>query len=118
MCQTEQLPVQIPAACAGPNRSTLDERYRAYEDKVYRRTDRLFFILMAVQWLVGILFAAVISPRAWSGATSSTHPHIYAAVLLGGVFCFFPMILIWRLPGQALTRQVVAVGQVGFSSLL
>src|SRR5882762_2050948 len=97
---------------------TPDEHYSAYEQKVYRRTDRLFFVLMAVQWLVGILFASIISPRAWSGATSSMHPHIYAAVLLGGLFCFFPMLLIWRLPGQALTRQVVAIGQVGFSSLL
>ena len=62
----------------------MDELYHAYEDKVYRRTDRFFFILMALQWLVGILFAAVVSPRAWSGANSSVHPHIYAAILLGG----------------------------------
>src|SRR5260370_7540186 len=46
------------------------------------------------------------------------HAHVYAAVLVGGVFWFFPMMLIWRLPGQALTRQAVAVGQVCFSSLL
>jgi PAS domain S-box-containing protein len=99
-------------------RPTVDQLYQTYEDKVYRRTDRLFFNLLAVQWLVGILFAAIISPRAWSGADSSTHPHVYAAILLGGVFCFFPMILIWRLPGQAVTRQAVAIGQVCFSSLL
>ena len=99
-------------------RLTVDGLYRAYEDKVYRRTDRLFFLLMAVQWVVGILFAVIVSPRAWSGATSSTHPHVYAAVLLGGVCCFFPMIAIWRLPGHVLTRHAVAIGQVCFSSLL
>ncbi len=108
----------IPSADNCAKHPTVDELYGAYEDKVYRRVDRLFFILMAVQWVVGILFAVVISPRAWSGAISSMHPHVYAAILLGGVFCFFPMILIWRLPGQALTRQAVAVGQVCFSSLL
>jgi len=96
----------------------VDELYGAYEGKVYRRTDRLFFILLGVQWLVGILFALVISPHAWSGANSSIHPHVYAAVLLGGACSFFPMILIWRLPGQAVTRQAVAIGQVCFSSLL
>src|SRR5688572_11789676 len=80
---------------------SVDELFHAYEDKVYRRTDRLFFILMAVQWLVGIVFAVVISPRTWSGAVSSTHPHVYAAIFLGGMLCLVPMLLIWRLPGQA-----------------
>src|SRR5437867_1206241 len=111
-------PVPLPVPAGSAKRFTVDELYHRYEDKVYRRTDRFFFILMVLQWVVGILFAVIVSPRAWSGATSSVHPHIYAAVLLGGVFCFFPIILIWRLPGQALTRQVVAIGQMCFSSLL
>src|SRR6187401_2871128 len=101
----------IPASGA-PGSSeprTIDQCYHAYEQKVYRRVDRLFFILMAVQWVVGILFAAVVSPRAWSGANSSVHPHVYAAVVLGGLFCLFPMLLIWRKPGQAVTRHVVAI---------
>lgn len=102
----------------GAKRPTVDDLYRVYEDKVYRRTDRLFFLLLGLQWLVGILFAFVVSPRAWSGASSSTHPHVYAAILLGGLFCLVPMLFIWRLPGHALTRQAVAVGQVCFSSLL
>jgi len=112
--------VTLPTSVAAEStkRLTADELYTAYEDTVYRRTDRFFFVLMAVQWLVGILFAAVVSPRAWSGAISSVHPHIYAAIGLGGLFCFFPMFLIWRFPGKALTRQAVAVGQVCFSSLL
>jgi len=107
----------IPPA-AGAKRATVDELYLAYEDKVYRRTDRLFFLLLGLQWLVGVLFAFVVSPRAWSGATSSTHPHVYAAILLGGLFCLVPMLFIWRLPGHVMTRQAVAVGQVCFSSLL
>lgn len=97
---------------------SVDELFHAYEDKVYRRTDRLFFILMGVQWLVGILFALVVSPRTWSGSVSSTHPHVYAAIFLGGLLCLFPMLLIWRRPGEALTRHAVAIGQVGFSGLL
>jgi len=112
--------VTLPTSVAAEStkRLTADELYSAYEDTVYRRTDRFFFVLMAVQWLVGILFAVVVSPRAWNGATSSVHPHIYAAIGLGGLFSFFPMLLIWRLPGKAVTRQAVAVGQVCFSSLL
>ena len=77
-----------PPECV--KRPSVDELYGAYENKVYRRTDRLFFILLGVQWLVGIVFALVISPHAWSGAISWTHPHVYAAVLLGGACSFFP----------------------------
>jgi len=110
--------VPLPEPEAPPTRMTTEELYRSYEDKVYRQTDRFFFILMPLQWLVGILFAAIVSPRVWNGASSALHPHLYAAVLLGGLFCLFPMLLIRFLPGQALTRQVVAIGQVGFSSLL
>jgi signal transduction histidine kinase len=110
------VPSVSPPECV--KRPSVEELYGAYEDKVYRRTDRLFFILLGVQWLVGILFALLISPHAWSGAISSTHPHVYAAILLGGACSLFPMILIWRLPGQAVTRQAVAIGQVCFSSLL
>src|SRR5688500_4239666 len=96
----------------------IDKLYQAYEDQIYRRTDKLFFILLALQWIVGIVFAFIISPRAWTGPNSVTHPHVYAAIFGGGLFCFFPMLLSWRLPGQAATRQAVAIGQVGFSSLL
>jgi signal transduction histidine kinase len=111
-------PVRSPEQTGSGKPLTVDDLYRGYEDTVYRRTDRLFFILMGVQWLFGVLLAIIVSPRAWSGASSSMHPHVYAAVLIGGACCFFPMIMICRRPGQALTRQVVAVGQVCFSSLL
>ena len=110
------VPPSGPTECL--KRPSVDELFGAYEDKVYRRTDRLFFILLIVQWLVGILFACVVSPRAWSGAISSMHPHVYAAVLLGGMCCLFPLFLIWKMPGQAVTRHAVAIGQVCFSSLL
>ena len=110
--------VPNPIQAAQTKRASMGELYGAYEDKVYRRVDKLFFVLMAVQWLVGIVFAIVVSPRAWSGASATVHPHVVAAIVLGGLFCLFPMLLIWRCPGQAMTRQVVAIGQVCYSSLL
>jgi len=118
------IPLIVSSAASTPDqmgpakRSTVDDLFRAYEDKVYRRTDRLFFVLLGLQWVVGIIFALVISPYAWRGALNSTHPHVYAALFLGSAFCIFPMVLIWRLPGHAWTRQSVAIGQVCFSSLL
>jgi two-component system, sensor histidine kinase and response regulator len=97
---------------------SLAKLFRESEQRVFRRTDKVFFILFALQWIAGIIFALVVSPRAWSGTSSSIHIHVYAAVLLGGLCCLVPMLFCWKLPGHVLTRHIVAVGQTGFSSLL
>ena len=47
-------------------------------------TDLLFAGLLAFQWLAAIVTALVVSPRAWAGASSQVHPHVWAATLLGG----------------------------------
>ena len=95
-----------------------DDIFRVQRQDVYRRTDRLFAILLVVQWLAGILAAVVVAPRTWSGTTSQTHLHVYAAVLLGGIITALPVTMALFLPGAAVTRQTVAVGQMLFSSLL
>jgi signal transduction histidine kinase len=94
------------------------ELFYAEEDANHRRTDRMFAWLMAVQWLAGIGAALWISPRAWEGEFSSTHIHVWAALLLGGVIAGFPIILALVHPGAALTRHVVALGQMLTSALL
>jgi PAS domain S-box-containing protein len=92
--------------------------FRAAEQNVFRRADRLFFILLGFQWIAGILFAAFVSPTAWAGSASSIHTHIYAAIFLGGACCLFPMYFCWRHSGETVTRHLVAVGQTAFSALL
>src|SRR5262249_40156981 len=47
-------------------------------------TDRIFIVLMLLQWVAGMLAAVWISPRAWSGTTSETHVHVWTAIVLGG----------------------------------
>jgi two-component system sensor histidine kinase/response regulator len=84
----------------------------------YCRTDRMFAVLMAVQWLAGIAAAMIISPRAWSGAISSVHLHVYMAVILGGLLNGFPILLVCLAPGSKLTRYVIAVAQMLVSGLL
>ena len=94
------------------------ELFSQYQHAAYRRTDHLFAYLMGVQWLAGIVAALVISPRAWSGAESQIHWHVWAAVFLGGLVSGFPIFLVLRHPGEAMTRQAVAVGQMLMSALL
>ena len=85
---------------------------------IYRRTDRLFAALMALQWAGAILAACLLSPRTWAGTASQVHPHVWAAVFLGGLLSIFPITLALTCPGQAITRQVIAVSQLLMSALL
>ncbi len=85
---------------------------------VFKRTDRLFAGLLVVQWLAGIVAALVISPRTWAGATSETHPHIWAAVFLGAAIILFPIALAVFRPGELLTRHTIAMAQMMTSALL
>ncbi len=103
-----------PNATLQPAAALLQEHQQA----VYRRTDRTFAVLMVVQWLAGIVAAIWISPRAWAGTVASVHPHVVAAVVLGGLITALPVFLVLTRPGFALTRHVIAVSQMLFSALL
>src|SRR2546423_14446272 len=91
---------------------------RSHEQSLYVRTDRMFAALMLIQWVAGVGAALWISPRTWTGAASTTHLHVWAALLLGGAITSLPVLLALTLPGTALTRHVIAVGQALTSALL
>jgi methyl-accepting chemotaxis protein len=99
-----------PGADAAPSLETaIEERFEEARERVYRRTDRLFAGLIAVGWLLAIVLAFVVSPRTWSGETSAVHPHVWAAVFLGGLLAAAPGWLAWQHAGATVTRHVVAV---------
>jgi two-component system sensor histidine kinase/response regulator len=88
------------------------------ERDIFQRTDHLFAALMVVQWAAAIIAALWISPRAWVGAYSHTHIHVWAAIFLGGTITLFPLVLVLQMPGRAVTRHVIATGQMLMSGLL
>lgn len=94
------------------------ELFVAYERRVFVRTNQLFWWLLLVQWLFGVGVALIWSPRAWTGPESSVHPHVIAAVLLGGLLVVPPFLLMRALPYHAVTRHAIALAQVSFSALL
>jgi len=94
-----------------------EECFVSQQNSIYRQTDSLFARLLVLQWLAGIAMAIWISPRAWVGTTSEIHPHVWAAIFLGGVICSFPVLLIWKWPGHVLTRHAVAIAQMFTSAL-
>ena len=94
---------------------------RAFADlqtRVFRETDKLFTVLMPVQWLFGIFLALWLSPRTWAGASSGIHLHVWAAVFLGGAITLMPVLLAVFRPGMVSTRHAIAIGQMLTSALL
>jgi len=85
---------------------------------VYVRTDRMFAALMIVQWAASILIAWFISPLTWAGKTSEIHVHVQAALVLGGLITSVPVLFAFMKPGEAVTRYVIAGGQMLFAALL
>src|SRR2546422_3533693 len=89
-----------------------DTLFQASQQTLFRRTDRWFAGLMTCQWLAGIAAAYWISPRTWAGTASQTHPHVWAAIFLGGAISLFPIVLALTRPGRTSTRHVIAIGQM------
>jgi signal transduction histidine kinase len=94
------------------------EIFDAHQQDICRRTDHMFAVLMALQWIAGIAAAYWLSPLAWAGGTSRIHLHIWAALVLGGAISSLPILLAILRPGRASTRYTIAVGQMLTGALL
>lgn len=86
--------------------------------QTYVDTDRLFAILMVLQWIVGVTLSLTVSPLTWIGDRSQIHIHVWAAVFLGAAVSSLPILLAWKAPGRPLTRHIIAVAQMAWSALL
>jgi methyl-accepting chemotaxis protein len=111
-------PTAASSDAAKHAQSRASELFQAHLRDVYVKTDRMFAVLLGVEWLVGILFACFISPRAWAGRDSSVHPHLLAAIFLGGALASLPIALAWRAAGAMVTRHAIAFSQMLMSALL
>jgi signal transduction histidine kinase/HPt (histidine-containing phosphotransfer) domain-containing protein len=92
--------------------------FEEHKQSIFKRTDRMFVWLMPLQWLAGIGFALWVSPRTWSGDYSTVHPHVWAALFLGGAISFWPVFCAIKWPGMAATRYMIAIAQALMSALL
>ncbi len=99
-------------------RSRTAEIFTQLQLQVFQETDRLFAVLMAAQWIFGVAVAYWISPLTWAGTNSATHPHVVAAIFLGGAISAFPIALAITRPGRPMTRYTIAIGQMLTSALL
>jgi signal transduction histidine kinase/CheY-like chemotaxis protein/HPt (histidine-containing phosphotransfer) domain-containing protein len=94
------------------------ELLRQHQLSVHARMDRNFAVLMAAQWVAGVVAAIWISPKTWAGVSGSVHPHVFASILLGGVITALPVFLAITCAGEKITRYVIAIAQMLMSALL
>ncbi|HEY4117047.1 MAG TPA: ATP-binding protein [Byssovorax sp.] len=94
------------------------ELFSQHEQHIAERTDRMLGGLLVIEWLAGIVLSLVLSPRTWSGEQSSTHPHVLAAIFVGGVVALFPAACALLRPGNRMNRHLVAAGQMLMGALL
>jgi len=87
-------------------------------EKNHVKSDRMFAVLMVIQWVVAVVLSFAVSPLTWIGAESSVHTHVYAAIIFGGVLAGSTVFLALANPGKMLTRHVIAVNQMLMCSLL
>ena len=95
-----------------------NELFKQHQQEIFLKTDRLFAVLMPLQWLAGIVMALTISPRTWAGQASQINVHVWAAIFVGGAIAIFPVWMTRAWPGAAATRYVIAVAQMLMSALL
>ena len=95
-----------------------DEIYENARQTRFAKVDRMFAVLMVVQWLFAIGIALVYSPYGWEGKVRTTHVHVQAAIFLGGGLTLLPALLAIFRPGTMLTRHVIAISQMLWSALL
>jgi PAS domain S-box-containing protein len=107
-----------PPLATESDEATTEQRFSAACDALHARNDRFFARFMLAQWVATIVVAIVVSPRTWIGRTSSTHLHVWAAIILGGLITLYPVWLGLKRPGQTLTRHAIAAGQMLMSALL
>ena len=86
--------------------------------KLHKRVDKLFLLILYLQWAAAILCALIVSPRAWEGSESRVHIHLWVALALGAIINSAPTVFVLVRPGAELTRHVVAFAQMCWSALL
>lgn len=96
--------------------ATLEQRqsalYDEYLDRTHAQTSRIFMVLMIAEWIFAVVLALTVTPTAWAGKVESVNPHVWTALILGGIVSSLPVFLALTQPASMLTRSVMAVAQM------
>ncbi|MGH9423079.1 MAG: hypothetical protein ACRD3J_24090 [Thermoanaerobaculia bacterium] len=101
-----------------PTTARASELYNEQTNIRRAKVDKLFAMLLIVEWIAGIICALLISPYAWEGKERVLHLHVWVAILGGAGITILPVLLAYLRPGTKLTRHVIAASQMMASALL
>jgi PAS domain S-box-containing protein len=95
-----------------------DELVKEHRTHVRRQTDRLFAIVMAIQFVAIVIGTLAFSPRTFAGAASAVHPHVWQGVGLGLLIAAPVWWVGLRDRGAAVSLLVVPVCQLLMSCMI
>lgn len=98
-----------------PRQRRVAELFHTSETRIVAQTHRVFRWLLPAQAALGVVAAVFVAPHLWTIAPAV--PHLALALAAGAVLTIPPLILMHRRPDAAVTRQAVAIAQIGFSAL-
>jgi methyl-accepting chemotaxis protein len=102
---------------AAPTDDPATARFRADQQRFCARIDRGMAWLVAIEAVVAVALAALLTPRAWAGVDVAPHVHLVAALLIGGGCAGALGFLARTRPGATLTRHVAAAASMAMSAL-
>ncbi|AIE83456.1 two-component system sensor histidine kinase NtrB [Fimbriimonas ginsengisoli] len=105
--------IELPPSAAARR----DELFEINRQDLQRRTDRLFGLVMLLQYVGGVIAAAILSPRTWDGV-GTVHPHLTMALVLGLLIAAPVWFLAAFFPGCDPNRFIIAIAQMLMSCLL
>jgi two-component system sensor histidine kinase/response regulator len=95
-----------------------NELFDKHQASIYRNTDRLFSLLLLMQWIAAAATTLWMAPRALPWFYGRTREPLWVAVFLGTIITALPLALGLLRPGRFWTRHVIAAGQMLMSALL
>lgn len=99
----------------GRSKALFDE----HVSKIYKSADRVLAVLLVIEWIGGMVTAALVSPQTWQPITSGHHYlHLNLAIWLGLAIITLPVFLALKFSGKTVTRHTMAVAQVLITALL
>ena len=85
---------------------------------VAQKTDKMFAILLVVEWIACVCLAIWFTPGICESNPGLLPYRVQTAVVVGALMTLPALGLIWLRPGAVLTRHVIAVSQMVASALL
>lgn len=102
----------------GRNHPEVEKIFQQQTHEISAKVDRAFAFLMLIQWVACILLGATLTPVTWIGQFSGSLENGLVGLVFGGLFALPPIYCAWVLPGQKITRYIIATAQMCFSILL